>query len=330
MTFKKIFRAALLVAATFTFLGANGVSAATPEGFSLQVTPSPLTATLKPGLTSSLEVKIRNTGTQAEELKIEPRSFSFDSATQQVKFDDTTPPPIAPWIKFASPTFTIQPGQWFTQKIDVALPKEAGFSYPFALLISRTNEPANRESGRAIQGSVAIFTLINVDRPDAVRQLEVTSLSAGSQIHEQLPVPLKLRIKNTGNTIAQPAGNIFIQRDSNSNNPISTLQINQNSGYILPGTEREFTINWEDGFKGDLGSITKMRFGQYVAKAIVVYDDGKRDMVLEKETSFWVVPWKLMLIGLVVVTLLAIGVWSFINKVVKASKRSKPMRFPKR
>ena len=330
MTFKKILRAALAAFIVGCIWAPGAMAAATPEGFSLQVTPSPLTATLKPGQTSSLEIKIRNTGTQPEELKIEPRSFSFDSATQQVKFDDTTPPPIAPWIKFASPTFTIQPGQWFTQKIDVALPKEAGFNYPFALLISRTNEPANPNAGRAIQGSVAIFTLINVDRPDAVRQLEVTSLSAGSQIHEQLPIPLKLRIKNTGNTIAQPAGNIFIQRDSNSNTPISTLQINQNSGYILPGTEREFTINWEDGFKGDLGSITKMRFGQYVAKAIVVYDDGKRDIVLEKETSFWVVPWKLMLIGLVVVALLAIGVWSFINKIVKASRRSKPMRLPKR
>ncbi|MFO0882163.1 MAG: hypothetical protein U0491_01820 [Candidatus Saccharimonadales bacterium] len=43
--------------------------------FSLQVTPSPLVVSIKPGDTSTTELKIRNNGDKAEYLKIEPEKF---------------------------------------------------------------------------------------------------------------------------------------------------------------------------------------------------------------------------------------------------------------
>src|SRR4051812_46030304 len=61
-----------------------------PTGnFSLQVTPSPLVTTVKPGILSTSELKIRNAGSSIEKLKIEPRSFTLTSDSQQVKLNDT-------------------------------------------------------------------------------------------------------------------------------------------------------------------------------------------------------------------------------------------------
>lgn len=297
--------------------------------FSLQVTPAPLTTLIKPGQSATTEVKIRNLGQSAEELKIEPRSFTFNSTTQSIEIDDGMPPDIADWIGFSSPTFTIQPGQWFTQKVHISIPKDAGFSYSFVLLISRANEPSV-DAGRSLKGSVAIFSLINVDRPDAVRKLEVTSFSATKGIFEKLPVDLTLRVKNTGNTIAQPAGNIFIQRDVASNSPISVLPLNEKGGFILPGTEREFKTSWNDGFNGDWRNIANLRFGSYAAKAVMVYDDGQRDVSMEKHVSFWVIPWTILFVGILLVSLVAFGAWSVVSKLAKASKRSKPIRFDRR
>ena len=122
-----------LVLSAFVFHKAS----AQPGEFSLQISPSPLVSTLKPGQATTLELKVRNAGDQAENLKIAPRTFKITS-DQQLQIDDTQTPEVAPWIRFSAPTFTIKPGDTFTQHVTINVPKEAGFSYSFALVISRT------------------------------------------------------------------------------------------------------------------------------------------------------------------------------------------------
>lgn len=311
-----------------------------PSDFSLQVSPSPLVATIKPGTNTTLELKIRNAGTGAETLKIESRKFSVNSETGQVALDDTAPSEIAQWVQFSAPTFTVQPGEWYTQKIRVSLPKDTGFSYSLALIISRTKNPQSTESGRLIKGSVAVFTLLNVDRPGATRKIDVEDLSMTADIYEYLPATVNARFKNSGNTIAGPYGNVFIQRGSGDSEPIATLPVNDKGGYILPGSERVLSTNWTDGFPSikttvnadgttkteetwDWSQISKLRIGKYTAKLVAVYNDGQRDVPIVKEVSFWVMPWKFILGGLVVVLFIALGVWSVLRKLWRLVNRGR-------
>ncbi|TAH34094.1 hypothetical protein EYC59_03800 [Candidatus Saccharibacteria bacterium] len=307
--------------------------------FSLQVTPSPLVATVKPGQTTELELQIRNAGTAVEELKIEPRAFRFDDATGQVSLQDTTPPDIAAWVSLSNPTFTIQPGAWFTQKVRVSLPKDSGFSYSFALVISRTKAPAKVE-GRVIKGSLAVFTLINVDRPGATSKLQVVSFTASKKVYEYLPAELSVRLKNTGNTIVQPYGNIFVGRGGD---PISTLKVNENKGYILPDTSRTLKTEWTEGFPvyetvteggktstktvWNWANAADFRLGRYTAKLVAVYSDGKHDIPIEGEVSFWVIPWKILLGMFIVFLLVLVGLWSLVRKIIRGVKR---IRKPKK
>ncbi|MFA5004287.1 MAG: hypothetical protein WC498_03375 [Candidatus Saccharimonadales bacterium] len=316
--------------------------AATPTDFSLQVTPSPLVTTVKPGQASQLELKIRNAGSQTEKLKVEPRSFTFDNSTGQVKLNDTTPANIAAWISFSKPTFTVQPGQWFTEEVGISLPKDTGFSYSFALVISRQSEPKPTQDGRLIKGSVAVFTLVNVDRPGATRQLRVTHFKTTHGIYEYLPAKLEVSFKNTGNTIVQPFGNVFIQRGDNARSPLATLPVNETNGYILPGTERTLTLSWSDGFpvytatvqpdgsskealtwNWDKAKLSSFRIGHYTAKLVAVYNDGQRDVPMQGEVSFWVVPWRaFMLLVLVIGGLLYLQHWRIKRKTSKAVSRA--------
>lgn len=294
------------------------VSAQSASGFGLQVTPSPLVATVKPGETTELELKIRNTGTDPETLKIAPRSFSVDTGDGSVKLGDSDPTEVDGWVTFSHPTFTVEPGQWFTQKVRIAVPKDAGFSYSFALLINRAASPQPTQGGRLIEGSVAVFTLINVDRPGSVRKIDIAEFNSSQTVYEYLPAEINVRLKNTGNTIVQPYGNIFIQRGSSDETPITTLPVNETKGYILPGKERTLTTKWSDGFpvykvavdaKGvenrsldwNFENIVNFRIGQYTAKLVAVYNDGERDVPLETEVTFWVIPWKTILIIIAVI-----------------------------
>lgn len=325
--------------------GTVGFAAAAPtpaSDFSLQVSPSPLVETLKPGTDKTIELKIRNSGTGTEELKIEPRKFTVEQ-NGKVGLDDATPSEIAQWITFSAPKFTIKPGEWYTQKIRIALPKDTGFSYSLALVISRTATVVPTEAGRLIKGSLAVFTLINVDRPGAIRRLEVDEMSTSADIYEYLPAKIDVKFKNVGNVIVQPYGNIFITQGSGDGGQVATLPVNDKGGYILPGTERLLGVQWSDGFPRyetvtnadgsqtqkeiwDWSQVAKLRIGKYTAKLVAVYNDGKRDVPIEREVSFWVLPWKIILGGFIILVILGFGVWSILRSVFRALKRGKSKR----
>lgn len=338
----------------FAFLAALGVGGsvhAADGEFNLQVSPSPLVLTLKPGETTTQEVKIRNVGAKPEGLKIDARSFSIDNNTGQVKFDDDKKPAeIGDWVRFASPTFTVQPGEWYTEKLTFAIPKDAGFSYSFALVVTRQNATPMAGAGQTLEGKVAVFVLLNIDRPDATRKLEIQEFSTDQSVYEYLPAKLNVRFKNVGNTIVRPAGNIFIQRDGSDTTPINTLAVNPSEGYILPGSIRTLTAEWNDGFQvvhegtdtsgkptsnveWNWSNLSHIRIGKYTAKVVAIYNDGQRDIPLEGEVSFWVFPWKLLAGLLVVIVLLGFGIWSIVGKVFGVGKKnqrgakSKSMKF---
>lgn len=348
MTNSRFFTKKWLIAASLlctaivaTFAATQLVRAQTPPGdFSLQVTPSPIVTTLKPGSATTLEMRIRNAGTGTENLKIEPRTFAVDKQTGEVKLDDTKAPDISPWISYSAPKFTIKPGEWFTQKVTISLPKDTGFSYSLALVISRTNNPTPEQGTRLIKGSLAVFTLINVDRPGAVRKLEVQDLSTSAGVYEYLPATIDINFRNVGNTIVQPYGNVFIQQGSGQQTPIATLPVNDKGGYILPDNERLLSTNWTGGFPyyqitknadgtekktevWDWSQVSNFRIGMYTAKLIAVYNDGQRDIPIEREVTFWVFPWKIVLAALVVVIILGFGLWTIVRKIWRLVRRGK-------
>lgn len=290
--------------------------------FFLQVSPSPLVATLKPGQQTTLDLKIRNAGTQTEQLTINPRSFKIDNVSGEVDFDDTTPPEVASWLQFGAKSFAIAPGQTCDQKVIINVPKDAGFSYSFALLIQRqdaTTQP-QLNAGQTLKGQVAIFALMNIDRPGAVRALKIKDFTPESGFYENLPATLKLKLENTGNTIVQPAGDVFIQRGSNDQNPIANIPANGKGGYILPGSVRTLDVKWDNGKDQ---SLANFRIGYYVAKAVVIYNDGVRDVPVIAEVGFWIIPWKILAGVAVILILIGFGVWTIISKIWKVSHRGK-------
>lgn len=332
----------MVVAVSLVSLCAVNYAKAEQGNFSLQVTPSPLVLSVEPGETTRVELKIRNSGDKVENLKIEPKSFNLSSDTGEVTLSDNAPSDVANWVSFSNQTFTIAPGEWFTEKITITMPKQAGFSYSFALIISRANDATAIKPGEAaLKGSVAVFTLISIDRPDAKKQLEITNFKSTKNVYEYLPATIKSTFKNTGNTIVQPYGNIFIQRSGSSQKPISTLPVNEGRGYILPGSSRTLTSEWKDGFPSyesvevaantppkrnlvwNWAHASNFRFGKYTAKLVAVYNDGYRDIPLEAETTFWIIPWKILLIVLLVLLVLAVGIITLAKKGMQFIKKTK-------
>jgi hypothetical protein len=343
---KKIISFSVLVCGIAVLLLTRHTAAQTPtSGFSIQVTPSPIVDVVKPGQTKTIEVKIRNTAPQNEQLKMGLRAFSVNSQTGAIDLKTEEPADVKDWVQFSDPIFDVTAGEWFTQHVTFAVPENAGFSYSFALLISRAKPVAAEQGKTAIEGSVAIFTLLSVDRPGATRKLEAVEFSASKKLYEYIPTTFTLKLKNSGNTILQPAGNIFVQRQIASKEPIAVLPVNSTGAYILPDSSRSVSSQWSDGFPvykqsgsdenkqklvWNWGDLQKLRIGHYFAKAVIVYNDGTRDIPIETTVGFWVVPWKLLLVFVLFIALITVGVVTIVRKTMRIAKKKSHEKKPEK
>lgn len=338
----------LLVLASLSCLAAVPVGAApVPKGdFSLEVSPSPLVTDVKPGESKTLELKIHNASRATEQLKIQARGFTTAHPSESITITPTTPPDLAKWISFSQPTFSVRPGEWFTQKISINLPDDAGFSYPFITVISRAETPEQTDGGASIQGSIAVFTLVNIDKPGATRRVELESFTPDQSFYEFLPASFKLKFKNTGNSIVQPYGNIYVQRPGKESSPLAVLPVNETGNYLLPGGSKEINATWADGFPyyqtsqpdkdgkttqnliWNWENISHFRIGRYTAQVVAVYNDGTRDVPVIGAVSFWVIPWRILLGVLVVLLVIGIGIWSTLKRLVRQVKRLARPRTP--
>ncbi len=319
------------------------------SGLRLITSPLPINLVTEPGRTISTEIKVKNGGTQKENLKIDLMKFRAyeDSGKPQLlereKTDD-----FLDWVSFSEPTFTLAPDEWKTITATFTVPSTASFGYYYALVFSRATSDQTLQSGQtALVGGTAILVLLEARVSDAKREVAVTEFSVDKKFYEFLPATFNIKLKNTGSVHIAPRGNIFINQGDNHD--IALLEVNSEKGNILPNSSRIFDTKWKDGFpryeekiqdgktvidekgnilselKWDFNDVSKLRFGKYTAKLLLIYDDGHRDIPIESEVSFWVIPWRLLLVLMVIAIFFFIGFRSTMrniwNSIFKKNKK---------
>jgi hypothetical protein len=336
----------LVLPAILLFNGAAAALAASPEsqGLNVEISPLPIQLTAKPGTTTSTDLRIRNSGTSSETLKLSLKTFSAEGRDGHVVLHDPTPADeYTKWVSFSKSVFTAPPGEWQTIKMTVSLPPSAAFGYYYAVQFELANPPKPVPGAARLQGAVAIFVLLNADAPGASRKIEVNSFKADHSTYEFLPVNFSIQVRNTGNVHTAPHGNIFIKKGSKQ---VATLSVNQTEGMVLPKSNRVFDASWSDGFpvyipatdpagkpikdasgnlkyklKWDFSKAAKLRFGHYTANLLLVYNDGQRDVPITGSLSFWVIPWRIIGIVLFIVVLIA-GLTAYVVILRRRLKRS--------
>ena len=300
-----------------------GSASADNGDFTIQVSPSPLSVTLTPGKTQTAELTVRNLSSHAETLVPRLNDFTIGQDSKNISLKDTPPAGLGDWVSFNQTSLTIPAGGTGRLDITYRTPQDVGFSYATAITLNRADDSGSTPQGAKYKASVAVFNLLTINRPDAKRVLGVASFKANRSSYEFLPAQFDLQIKNSGNVIAQPSGTIFIQRSFDSNKPLAIIPINPTGSYVLPGTTRGFQSSWDKGFpvyitengKKDLSwnwkHLSDLRFGRYVAKVVLIYNDGHGDVPVVASYSFWVIPWRIIIFFLVLAVILVMGVISW-------------------
>jgi hypothetical protein len=338
----------ILLTLLFSFSPPTFAQSANEQGLNIEISPLPIELTVKPGSTTTTDLRVRNSGTQPEQLKASLKTFEAEGADGHIVLHDPTPADdFTKWVSFDKTVFTAPPGQWQTIKMTVSPPKSAAFGYYYAVQFELANPPKPQPGTARLQGAVAIFVLLNVDSPGASRRIEVTHFSADHTTYEFLPASFNIQVRNTGNVHTAPHGNIFIKR---GNHQVAALSVNSTEGMVLPKSNRIFYANWSDGFpvytevkddngqpikdangnikhqlKWDFSKVSKLRFGHYTANLVLVYNDGQRDVPISGTLSFWVIPWRLVAIIFGILALIA-GLVTYVvilrRRLKNAGKRS--------
>jgi hypothetical protein len=322
---------------SIVFYANTDVHAQQSNEFSLQVSPSPLVLTAKPGETSDTELRIKNLGTKKADIQVELRQFDYDSNTEQINLkDDKVPQEIANAVKFDSYTFTLEPNESIIRNVRVGAPKDSKFAYSFAIVLKKTNIEVPKDKTRKIKGEVAVFTLLDIDKDGVKRSAKVNLFSVDKKSTDYLPITFKTKLENNGNTFLRPYGNIYVSRSKNSTNPIAVLPVNPNGSYILPDTKRTVSTQWQDGFPRrettsdgktkvvwNFKDLNKLRIGKYHAKLVAVYNDGKRDVPIESSVTFWVLPWKIIGAFIVFLVLIGVGIFTLTRSTIDIGSRFK-------
>lgn len=296
------------------------------QTINLTVSPISINVETDPGATTATTMRIRNNAEEPEQLKLSLATFSADATGSAPVFREFTPDEeFQYWVSFSEDEFVVNPGEWKQVEVFFSPPTDAALGYYYAILVERAAEVSVEEGQTKIAGVPAILLLASVRSPLAQKQLELVSFASVKRVYEYLPSEFEIKIKNSGNIQTMPSGNIFI--DSVKNNDIGIISINPMRGTILPDSTRTFTVNWDEGFPvyktatDEVGNKSKelswdfskahlFRMGKYTATLLFVYDNGERDIPLEATVSFWVIPWRLILAAVVVLSLTLIGIFT--------------------
>jgi hypothetical protein len=284
------------------------VNAQSGQAFSLS--PPLLELAANPGERIDATIKITNVSAGALEMTVQANDFGSKNETGEpnIIFDDIEPTPytLKGWINLPE-TFMLESKETRTVTVPIDVPQNAEPGGHYGVIRFTGTSAENGDQQVSLSASIGSLVLLRVagdiQQSAAVESFYTASSDfAETSFFESSPVTFVTRIRNSGNIHIKPTGTVVVK--DMFGNETATLRMNGDPaaekdppGSILPQSVRRFDTALSD----------KMLFGRYTATMQLQYGDGK---TLERTTTFWVVPYKPILVGIVLLGIAIFGaVW---------------------
>lgn len=312
------------------------VQASAASSASLSIVPKK-NYIIEPGKSVNDKLTIRNLDANESlvlSLRVVDFTYTDDGGTPKLNLAEDAPQEtwsLKPFLTLPK-TVTIAPKSSESIDMSVAIPANHGAgSYYSAIVYS---------SGAADGGNVGLsasgVTLVFADIPGDVKEdlkldkfgaynLETPTKKAGYVFATtQQPKYMAYTLKNNGNVTESPVGSITLKNMFGQEQVIEN--VNTSGSLALIGQTRTFTScikqkSQEVDFNGtktdaqDCVSPNLMP-GYYHSTLNLFYgQNGNRTQEIAGTASFWYLPWWFVLVSLVILLIVAYGVWRLVNKV---------------
>ncbi len=248
-----------------------------------------------------------------------PATFYFSTANFEAQGESGTPnfvegaSGLALWIQVPT-SVTLAPGEQQLVHVVIPVPADAHPGGYFAGIFLSTTAPQAQDSGQVSIGyKVGTLVLLRVNGAIA-EGATLLDFKPEKTFYTSLPVHFTYRFQNGGNDRVSPVGTIAVRNMLGI--PSRTLDANPGSGNVLPmGTIRKFDIPWDNkkhaqdavvsvnGFFASAAYQWKhFALGRYSALLSIQYGESKNEVTAH--TAVYVLPWQLLIVILVAVTIL--------------------------
>lgn len=314
-----------------------GMLIAIQPAHALTLVPPSLEFSGTPGQTIATKVKLFNETNEVITQYSSTANFQAKDETGTPAFDpESEVVDLASWIALEKGPFTLQPGERLEIPVSINIPADAEPGGHYAgVFFSMQPAGAPNEAGQ-VGITTKLGTLVLVRVEGVIREAgKVVTFESGDAktFYTRPPVDFVLRIQNEGNVHFRPTGTITIRNGIGGTT--TTLTMNSQQGAVLPGSIRRFDNTWEkhlnDAERGNFfeeiaGEWRNFAFGPYTATAAISYGQAD-DKHFNATFSFWVFPWRIMLVSILVLALLIwliiISVRNYNRWIVNKAKGSK-------
>lgn len=286
-------------------------TASAQSALSLTVTPTIFEMTANPTQEWKSSVRVINPNPYEITVYADVVNFVSDGESGQGKFvplieGESHGQTIAEWVSITADPIVIAAEQTAVVPFSMAVPDGAPPGGHFAALLIGTKPPAESEGESQVITSQIITSLIFLRvTGDVVESGDIRSFRTSKSLLDKPEATFELRFENKGNVHILPQGDIKILNMWGQERGL--LPINQKTmfGNVLPNSIRKYSFTWS-------GQWSLADIGRYTAVAALAYGDDSRQFA-SSETSFWVIPWKIM--GAVLLAL--IGFFALLSWAIK-------------
>ena len=293
-----------------------------PEYDDYMIGPGKTEVWLNPGESAIKTISITNRFGKERSFKISIEDFiGAKNPTDIIDFlgGEVGPYSLKNYITPEITEFTLQHGDRITIPIQINIPEtaEPGGLYG-ALMIKTTPEvpdptaPEGASAGNlTIESRIASLFFVRV-RGDANENGLLKDFSSDKKIYGKPPINFSTRFENSGNVDLSPFGQIKITNLMGSQVGIIPIV----PYFVMPETERlkEYTLD------------RNFMFGRYKAtiKMNRAYTETEENVYDQITITFWVLPWKIILIiiiSLIVILIMIKGIRNWFNKNFERKKK---------
>jgi hypothetical protein len=276
-----------------------------------------------PGKTVVENVKISNEERQSRTYYLSIQNFESQDESGNPRFSNRRED-LATWVELPE-TFTVGPGETKELELTIRIPSEVEPGGHFAAIFFTTSPPSESDSGLVgVSSKLGSLILLRVSG-DFVQDASLLEFATKNKqrFFTALPVHFYYRFQNIGEDHVRPVGDVIITNSLGRTAKI--LPANPVDGSVLPKSIRRFETVWATSFgpleqgpspelpkpsgSGFWDNVTyewqNFAFGKYTAKASIVF--GTKELKSARDSfSFYVLPWHLLLVVLISLTILFI------------------------
>ena len=225
---------------------------------------------------------------------------------------------LSTWINYSPEPIVLKPRSSKDIPVKISVPASATPGSHFGGIFVTVQPPKLRQNGAGVAYQVGALVSIRI-AGDAIESARIREFSTEKLVYGSVDVKFLARVENPGNVLLRPHGPLEINNMFGKR--VGFLTVNDSKAGVFPGNTRAFNITWQSD---------NLAFGRYQAILGLLYGEQGRQSTVSATVSFWVLPMKVILpvIGVLSLAILVVylGIKVYIRRTLDELTTTKGRR----